>query len=150
VATDFDSLAAGLRAPRGSRGGEAAVELLIWHENWLRRADFTGRCVRTGTAGESWILWAAAADFAESAPRASSSELAVLNVAIALGADTFGLSGLGRIHRYKVAEAFAAALGQSLEGLIPESGHTHPDFIPGTPEDCGACAREARDEGRRQ
>lgn len=151
MANDFEETVAGLRAwASGSRNDEAAVELLIWHETWLCREDFTSRCVRTGADGETWILWAAASEFAESVLHASSSQLAVLNVAVALGEDTFGLSGLGHIHRYKVAEAFAGALGQTLEGLIPEVGHNHPDFIPGTPETCGACAREAKDEGRRQ
>jgi hypothetical protein len=149
--TEFDDLAAGLRAwASGSSNNEAAVELLIWHETWIRQADFAARCVRTGANGDAWILWAGAADFAESGPRASSSELAVLNLAVALGEDRFGLSGFGRVHKRKAAEAFAHACGWRLEGDIPEAGHSHPDFIPGTPETCGACAREAKDEGRRR
>jgi hypothetical protein len=150
MATDFDELCTGLRAwAAGSDSNEAAVELLIWHASWLRRADFTSRCVCSGANGESWILWTGAADFAESGPRASSSELAILNLAVALGEDRFGLSGFGRVHKRKAAEAFARACGWRLEGDIPEQGHSHPDFIPGTPETCEACAREAKDEGRR-
>lgn len=149
--TDFDALTAGLRAwAAGSDKDKAAVELLCWHETWLRRSSFTSRCVRAGAIGEAWILWAAASEFAESGPRCSASELNVLRVAVAIGGDDFGLSGFGHIHSYKVAEAFATALGQRLEGLIPEVGHSHPDVIPGTPETCGACAREAKDEGRRR
>lgn len=147
---DFDTLAAGLRSwAEGSRGEEAAVELLIWHESWLRRTDFAGRCVRSNASGAAWILWAAASEFAESGPRASTSELAVLNLAVALGSDRFGISGFGRVHRRKAAEAFAAACGWRLEGDIPEVGHSHPDFIPGTPETCQRCAIDAPDEGHR-
>jgi len=148
---DFDSLAEGLRAwAAGSRNDEAAVELLIWHATWLRRADFITACVLEGPDGAMRIDWGMARAFADAPQVGSSSQKTVLNVAVALGEDIFGLSGLGHIHGYKVAEAFAAALGQRLEGLIPEVGHNHPDFIPGTPETCGACAREAKDEGRRR
>jgi hypothetical protein len=146
VATDFDSLAAGLRAwAAGSRNDEAAVELLIWHETWLRRYAFTGRAIRA----DGGINWAVARQFLKNKPDGSTSQLAVLDLAVALGEDRFGISGLGHVHRYKAADAFARACGQRLEGLIPEPGHSHPDFIPGTPETCGACAREAADEGRR-
>lgn len=145
--TDFDALAAGLRAwAAGSSKDQAAVELLIWHEIWLRRHAFTGRAVTAGGG----IDWAVARQFLKNRPAGTASELAVLDVAVTIGDDRFKLSGLGHIHRYKVAEAFATALGQTLEGLIPEPGHSHPDVIPGTPETCGACAREARDEGRRR
>jgi hypothetical protein len=148
MATDFDTLAARLRAwAAGSSSNEAAVELLIWHRFWLCRTAFTGKCVRAGAKGEAWIAWHAAAEFAESGPRASSSELAVLNLAIALGEDRFGISGFGRVHRRKAAEAFAHACGWRLEGDIPEQGHSHPDFIPGTPETCARCAIDAGDEG---
>lgn len=151
MATDFEALAAGLRAwAAGSRTDEAAVELLVWHEDWLRRADFTAACVREGWNGVISIHWRTARTFADVGPVCSTTQLNVLRAAAAIGGNEFGLSGLGHIHSYKVAEAFAAALGLRIEGLIPEPGHNHPDFIPGTPEDCGACAREARDEGRRQ
>jgi hypothetical protein len=149
--TDFDGLAARLRkwAAGSSAHVRAAVGLLLWHDYWCRRADFARACIRP-YRDESVIVWLQAREFAEAGPRCSTSELDVLRVAIAIGSDEFRLAAFGHIHRYKVAEAFAAALGQSLEGLIPEPGHTHPDFIPGTPETCGACAREAKDEGRRQ
>ncbi len=148
---DFDTITAGLRAwAAGSCNNEAAVELLIWHASWLRRTDFITACVLKGPDGVMWIDWRRVRVFADAPQVGSSSQKTVLNVAVALGEDTFKLSSLGHVHRYKVAEAFATALGQRLDGLIPEPGHTHPDFIPGTPEDCGACAREAKDEGRRR
>jgi hypothetical protein len=145
--TDFDATAAGLRAwAAGSRNDEAAVELLIWHETWLRRYAFTRRAIN----GAGGIDWAVARQFLKNRPDGTSSEIAVLNLAVALGEDAFGISGLGLRHQRKAAEAFAYACGWRLEGDIPEPGHSHPDFIPGTPETCGACAREAKDEGRRR
>jgi hypothetical protein len=148
---DFDELAAGLRRKAASRNDRerAAVELLIWHETFLRRRDFFEAAV--GIAGDDYyVSWSRAARFAEHANGVSSSQRTVLNLAAWIATDPLGLSRLGHMHAYKAAEALAHALGQGLEGLIPEPGHTHPDFVPGTPEDCGACAREARDEGRRQ
>jgi hypothetical protein len=55
------------------------------------------------------------------------------------------MAGLGRAHRHAVAMAFAAAVGLGLGTPIPEPGHSHPDFIPGDPATCEACAREAKD-----
>jgi hypothetical protein len=149
MATDFDDLVAGLRLRAGQQDAHqrAAVELICWHEFWLRRPDFLEACVQA-YGGVPAILWSRAREFTESGPACSTSQLNVLRVAAAIGSNEFGLTGFGHIHRYKVAEAFAGALGQTLEGLIPEAGHNHPDFIPGTPETCEACAREARDEGR--
>jgi hypothetical protein len=148
MATDFNSLAAGLRAwAAGSRNDEAAVELLIWHETWLRRRDFAKWAIMLPGRGIDWRMAREFLDKGE--PLGSTSELAVLNLAIALGEDAFGLSGLGLRHKRKAAEAFAHACDWRLEGDMPEPGHSHPDFIPGTPETCGACAREAKDEGRR-
>lgn len=148
--TDFDNLATALRAwARNSKSDSAAVELLIWHERWLRDPGFTAECVRIRPNRQAWISWPRAAAFAESGLRASTSELTVLKLAAGIGEDAFGFNGLGYRHSYEVARAFAAALGQTIGGLIPEVGHNHPEFIPGTPEDCQACAREAQDEGRR-
>ena len=148
---DFDEIAAGLRRGTANRDERerAAVELLIWHETFLRRRDFFEAAV--GIRGDDYhVSWDRARRFAEHANGVSSSQRTVLELAAWIASDPLGLSRLGHIHTYKAAEAVAHALGQGLEGLIPEPGHTHPDFIPGTPEDCGACAREAKDEGRRR
>ena len=51
----------------------AAVELLIDHDCWLRRADFTRACVRQD-ARQAWIDWAAARRFVDAGAVASSSE----------------------------------------------------------------------------
>lgn len=149
---ELEELTAGLRirAEQQDPHQRAALELILWHDFWLRRPDFLKACVQV-YGGEPAILWSRVREFADSGLLScSTTQLNVLRVAAAIGSNEFGLSGLGHIHSYKVAEAFASALGQRLEGLIPEPGHTHPDFIPGTPEDCGACAREAKDEGRRR
>jgi hypothetical protein len=125
----------------------AAVDLLVWHDYWIRRADFIKACTRK-VGGVTVIRWEDARTFAEARPGCSTSELNVLRLAIAIGADDFGVSGFGRVHRRRAAEAFAAACGWQLEGDIPEQGHSHPDFIPGTPETCTRCAIDAGDEGR--
>lgn len=156
----FEDLVTGLRGwARGRAPHEqAAAELLIWHETWLRRPDFKGACITQRAAGLVAIInWDEARAFIErfyaqrgqQALPASSSQRRVLDLAVALGEDTFGLASMGHIHRWRLASAFAEACGQKLEGPIPEPGHSHPGFIPGDPATCGACAREAQDEGRR-
>ena len=158
----FEALAAGLRG--WIRGGtaheQAAVELLIWHETWLRRPDFKGACITQRGAGLiARIDWEEARHFIELGYQgrdqqrpvpASSSQRRVLDLAVALGGNTFGLSSMGMVHQWHMADAFARACGCRVELPIPEPGHSHPDFIPGDPETCGACAREAQDEGRKR
>lgn len=155
----FEDLAAGLRgwARGGTAHEQAAVELLIWHETWLRRPDFKGACITQLAAGlVARIDWYEAREFIDRyyAQRgqqplpASTSERAVLDLAVALGEDQFRLSALGHAHKRAAAQAFAAAAGLRLEPPVPEAGHNHPDFVPGDPATCQACAREAKDEGR--
>jgi hypothetical protein len=155
----FEDLAAGLRG--WIRGGtaheQAAVELLIWHETWLRRPDFRDACITQLAPGlVARIDWYEAREFVdrgfarrgERILPASSSQRRVLDVAVALGENQFGLSGLGLAHKRAVAQAFAAACGERLEPPVPEIGHSDPDFIPGDPATCQRCALEAGDEGR--
>jgi hypothetical protein len=153
----FEDLAAGLRAwAKDDQINTAAVELLIWHETFLRRADFIGACVDLPDPDDEdevddgpWarIRWTDAQAFAGSSPRASTTELAVLQLAVAIGSNQFRLSGLGHAHKRASAQAFASACGLRLEPPVPEAGHSHPDFIPGDPATCHRCALEARDEG---
>jgi hypothetical protein len=146
----FEDLAAGLRrfAATHDANVRAAVELLIWHEAWLRRPDFTRACIRYD-GGTPYIKWLEVRRLTEDPPvGASSSQLTVLRLAVALARDDFRLSGLGHAHRRAVAQAFAEACGLRLEPAIPEAGHNHPDFIPGDPATCNACALAAGDEGR--
>jgi hypothetical protein len=156
----FEDLAAGLRGyyRGGTAHEQAAAELLIWHETWLRRPDFKGACITQRAPGLVAIInWEKAREFIDNwyiAPGqsrplpASSSQRNLLNLAVALGENMFGLSGMGIVHQWHMADAFARACGQTLEAPIPEPGHSHPEFIPGSPETCGACAREAQDEDR--
>ena len=61
----------------------AAVELLIEHDFWLRRADFTRACIfRSGR--EAYVDWVAARAFTDAGAVASTSEMAVLDLAVAL------------------------------------------------------------------
>src|SRR5260370_12667378 len=75
----------------------AAVGLLLWHNSWLRREDFRRACL---SASPTVLLdWRAAAKFLAAAPvGASSSQVVVLEVAIALAEDKFHLTGLGHAH----------------------------------------------------
>ena len=89
----------------------AAVELLIEHDVWLRRADFTRACVRS-RGGEAWIDWQAARAFADTRPGASTSELAILDLAVALGENRYRLSVMGTANSRAIAAAVARAVGE--------------------------------------
>lgn len=115
----FEDLAAGLRewAVNATRYEQAAVELLIWHGEWLYRASFQQACIRRYDGGEIAIRWDAAREFSDrvtagglGAPRASTSEAAVLDLAVALGEDRFRLSNMGTAHRQAIADAVFRAL----------------------------------------
>ena len=109
---DLDSLLTGLRG--WTRGHDphvrAAVELLIEHEFWLRRADFTRACVH-GTRREAWIDWEAARRFVDAGAVASTSQMAVLDLAVALGENRYHLSIMGTAHSRWIADAVARAVG---------------------------------------
>ena len=48
----------------GTAHEQAAVELLIWHETWLRRPDFKGACITQRAAGLVAIInWEEAREF---------------------------------------------------------------------------------------
>jgi len=110
--SNLEALVAGLRA--WTRGHDAhvraAVELLIWHEFWLRRQDFIrAAVVRRGK--EAWIDWDVAREFADGKPGASTSELAILDLAVALGENRYRLSIMGSAHSRAIADAVAQAAG---------------------------------------
>jgi hypothetical protein len=149
TAISFEDLVTGLRRGTSTHDTNvrAAVELLIWHEYWLRRSDFRRACIRH-VSGTPYIRWREAQSLTGDPPAgASSSQLTVLRVAVAVGLDDFRLSGLGHAHRRAVAQAFAETCGVRLEPAVPEVGHSHPAFIPGDPASCQRCALEAGDEG---
>lgn len=91
----------------------AAVELLIWHGGgfWLRRADFTAACIRPAADVPAWIDWDAAREFSDSKPGAASSELAILDLAVALGEDRYRFRIMGHAHARSIWAAVGSALG---------------------------------------
>lgn len=124
---DFESVAAGLRAwAKDDRINTAAVELLVWHETWPRRADFIDACVDLPEPDDEdeaddegpWarIRWSKAKAFADSNPRASTSELSILKLAIAIGSDEYRLANMGRAHGAAIVLAFATATRS--EGIL--------------------------------
>lgn len=90
---------------------QAAVWLLLTHDVWLRRPEFREVCRRSG--GDWWIDWSAAraAFDAGGFDRSSSTERAVLDLAIALGQDRFRFSRMGGENARAVVEAVRHALG---------------------------------------
>jgi hypothetical protein len=89
----------------------AAVELLIEHETWIRRADFRRAAIEGGTR-EAWINWQKAREFADAGPRASTSEMAVLDLAVAIGENRYRFSVMGSACSPMIAQAVARALGE--------------------------------------
>jgi hypothetical protein len=88
----------------------AAVELLIEHDVWLRHPDFTRACiVRSG--GEAYVNWVAARAFSDAGAVASTSEMAILDLAVALGENRYRLSIMGETHSRWIATAVARAVG---------------------------------------
>lgn len=111
---NYEVLVAGLRAWTANHDPHvrAAVELLIWHEHWLLRPGFLGACVIEDTDdGTSWINWGNARGFVDHNPRGSTSELAILDLAVALGENRYRLSIMGNAHSRAIADAVAVACG---------------------------------------
>jgi hypothetical protein len=90
----------------------AAVRLLIEHDYWLRNGRFVRAAVVKAVDGQ-YISWSRArlAFDAGEFDRSSTSEVAVLNLAIMLGGDEMHLSSLGKVNGAIAARAVAAALG---------------------------------------
>lgn len=90
----------------------AAVQLLINHNFWLGRTDFVDAAVRTA-GSDTYISWTDARtgfDAGDFQP-ASSTELAVLDLAIALGEDRYRLSRMGDANATAIAAAVTEAVG---------------------------------------
>jgi hypothetical protein len=111
--SDFDTLVRLLRRWTHNHDPHVreAVELLIWHEMWIRRADFQRACIDIG-AREADINWRKAREFYDSSPRASTTELAVLDLAVAIGENRYKFSIMGAAHSRMIAHAVARALGE--------------------------------------
>ena len=79
----------------GGFGFKAAVELLVSHDYWLRRADFVEATVTVDTDEQATIDWAEAWSFCTQA-EASDAELCVLRMACSLADPSFKV-GLGEV-----------------------------------------------------
>ncbi len=113
---ELPQLVAGLRAWTRQHDApvRAAVELLIGHDMWLRQAEFRSACVHPDRCtGEVWISWIAAQVAFEVGEfdRCSSTERAVLDLAIALGTDRYRLRAMGTENLRLVAVAISTATG---------------------------------------
>src|SRR4051794_24668923 len=108
-------LVAGLRAWTRFHDAHvrSAVELLIGHETWLRRAEFRSACLHLDDDGEVWIDFqaAAAARAAGEFAASSSTERAVLDLAVARGTDRYRFSAMGPANRDLIIRAVRASLG---------------------------------------
>jgi hypothetical protein len=109
---DLEPLVASLR--RWTKGHDphvrAAVELLIEDGRWLRRQDFTSACLVRDPA-ETWVNWRKAAEFTGShRSSASMTEMAVLEVAVAIGSNRYKLSYMNDDQAAAIVKAFALAL----------------------------------------
>jgi hypothetical protein len=113
VMSDFETTAHALRrwAAQMDASDRAAVELLAWHEFWLRRAGFKAAAV-VNRGVHLAVDWAAAREFADAGPRASTSEMAILDLAVAIGEDRFRFGIMGAAHSKAIAQAVARALGE--------------------------------------
>jgi hypothetical protein len=61
--------------------------------------------------GEAWIGWAAAREFCDAGAQASTSEMAILDLAVALGENRCRLSIMGAAHSRWISAAVAQAVG---------------------------------------
>jgi hypothetical protein len=89
----------------------AAVDLLAWHGYWLRRPGFKAAAIENRGAHLA-IDWRKAREFCDSGPRASTSEMAILDLAVTLAEDRFRFRIMGDAHAKAIVRAVAQALGE--------------------------------------
>lgn len=94
-------------------GPRAALELLAWHDYWLHRDEFLDTATRIDPSGAVWISWSRAqAEFSHDKYHlASTSERAILELAIALGTDRYRFNLMGDTHAHAIVRAVTTALG---------------------------------------
>jgi hypothetical protein len=111
--SDFDTLVVRLRRWTHSHDPHvrAAVELLIEHETWIRRGDFQRTCIQVD-GPEAWINWRKAREFVDAGSVASTSEMAILDLAVAIGENRYRFSTMGPANSRIIAQAVARALGE--------------------------------------
>jgi hypothetical protein len=112
--SDHDALVAGLRkwAHGNDPHRKAAVELLIADGYWLSQEDFCQAAVAVPTdgAGTAWIAWDRAGAFGKQAG-ASSSQKALLALAVSIGGDRYRLSRMDDRQAELIVRALATASG---------------------------------------
>lgn len=102
-----------LRATTQDRYRQAALELLIEHDFWLRRRDFVAATIGANAHGDVWIDWRLArTEFSQDEfEPCSSTQRAVLDFAIALGEDRYLFNRMGFGNSAALIRATCAALG---------------------------------------
>lgn len=111
---DYDTTVTGLR--RWTKNHDphvrAAVELLIEHDFWLHSPAFRRACAVSDPDGTAWIKWDQAREFVSApvARQASSSQKAILDLAVTLGEDRFRLSRADDREAVMIVRAVARAL----------------------------------------
>lgn len=124
--------------PGGPAPDTAAVELLIEHDIWLRRRDFLDAAVHVDEDGLYWINFREARDVYDRGDvnRGSTTERAVLDLALSRGDDRYRLTQMGRVNspRSRVRSAGRsrhdhAATGDSRRGRRSRRG-TPPTASP--------------------
>ncbi len=103
----------------------AAVELLIGHDTWLRRRDFLTAAVSVRQPAVAWINWRDAREAFDAGrfDQSSTTERALLDLAIALGENRYRLTAMGNANAAAIATAVALAAG--LVNPAPK-GTRHP------------------------
>jgi hypothetical protein len=111
--SDFDTIVHALRrwAEGMDRRDQAAVDLLAWHGGWLRRADFTAAAIENRGVHLA-INWRRAPEFVDAGSVASTSEMAILDLAVTLAEDRFRFGIMGHAHSQAIVQAVACALGE--------------------------------------
>ena len=91
----------------------AAVELLIAHQTWLARRDFLAAAVRVRQPAVAWINWRDAREAFDAGrfDQSSTTERAVLDIAIALGENRYRLNAMGAGNASHIATAVALSVG---------------------------------------
>lgn len=113
MTTDLERLTSELRRWVANHDDHvrAAVRLLIDHDYWLRNGHFVRAAIVKAEDGR-YIIWRQAREAYDAGrfDRSSTAELAVLDLAIALGEDRYKLSCMGSHNRRLIADAVTAAV----------------------------------------
>ena len=120
------SVAVGLRLWAESHDAHvrAAVELLIRHGVWLRRADLLAAALHRDLDGSYWIDWTALRHELDAGhlDRSGVKDRALLDLALDVATDRYRLSAMGTGNARLIADAVTAALGLPLPRRTDPTG----------------------------